>query len=155
MALFSECHNEMGYTLYFHYETCLNERFLSSLLNTYKNSLASIEIHGCKNKLSTCLENTFHHYSVNEKRALIGHASSSKNYIHMELSRSHQMVIFRKYINDIAWSRYNIRIDYFKTFAGLMCLLCIHFFFETAMINKKDTILNLSYPYHCLYFICR
>lgn len=57
----------MGYTLYFHYETCLNERFLSSLLNTYTNSLASKEIHGCKNKLSTCLENTFHHYSVNEK----------------------------------------------------------------------------------------
>lgn len=48
MALFSKCHNEMGYTLYFHYKTCLNERFLSSLLNTYKHSLASKEIYGCK-----------------------------------------------------------------------------------------------------------
>lgn len=64
------------------------------------------------------------------------------------------MVIFRKYISDIACSRYHIRIDYFNTIAGLMCLLYIHFF-ETAMINKKDEVLNSSYPYHCLYFICR
>lgn len=64
------------------------------------------------------------------------------------------MVIFRKYIRDIVWLRYYIRIDYFNIIVGLMCLLYIYFF-EIVMINKKDEVLNLSYFYYCLYFICR
>lgn len=59
------------------------------------------------------------------------------------------MVIFRKYISDIVWLRYYIRIDYFNIIVGLMCLLYIYFF-EIVMINKKDEVLNLSYFYYCL-----